>query len=209
MRRALTSMIFVLACGGATVGGTDASTDVAKVDAKGDASSVRVPVHHRATASNCPTDRGPGPPTQPYPQNESNGCTSDSDCTAGVNGRCFPKEGLVGPGGCSYDACSNDSMCGAMTPCACRASATDDTANVCDTGGNCAIDSDCGLGGYCSPSATSCGLAPYFCHTQADECIDDTDCPSPNPASCASYSTCAYDPQVQHWACTQFVCCPP
>ncbi len=199
------SIAFVVACSGGTVGGTDAATDV-KIDAKADA-AVRVPLYHRATASDCPADRGAGPPTQPYPQNESHGCASDSDCTAGPNGRCFPNEGLVGPGGCSYDACSNDSACGATTPCVCRASATDNTANVCDTGGNCAVDSDCGPNGYCSPSASSCGLAPYFCHTRFDECIDDSDCPSPDPASCASYSSCAFDSQV--WVCTQFVCCLP
>jgi hypothetical protein len=208
MLRKAPFIAFVVACGGGVVGGTDASTTDAKSDAKNGDASTRVPAKHRATPQACPTDRGAGPAPQPYPQNQSNGCTSDADCTAGVNGRCFPNEGLVGPGGCSYDACSN-AMCGATTPCTCRASATDNTANVCDTGGNCAVDSDCGPGGYCSPSASGCGMAPYFCHTPSDGCIDDSDCPAPDPASCASFSTCAFDPQQQHWACTQFVCCPP
>ena len=80
----------------------DASTvDSGKADSaradSGDAGN-RIPLHHRATDVPCPTQRGPGPPTQPYSQ--GNGCLQDSDCTAGKNGRCFPFEGLVGPGGC-------------------------------------------------------------------------------------------------------------
>ncbi len=184
------------------------ASDVGKVDSAKDAD---IPIHHRPTAASCPTERGPGPPTQPYPQGQANGCTSDSDCTAGQNGRCFPFEGLVGPGGCSYDQCFTDSTCGTETPCICRPSATDHTANVCDPGGKCAVDSDCGPGGYCSPSASSCGMAAYFCHTPSDACINDSDCPSVDAGalSCPTFSPCAYDPQLQHWACTQLTCCPP
>jgi hypothetical protein len=185
---------------------TDAHVDAAKADAG-------VPVDHRTTAASCPTERGPGPPTQPYPQGQANGCVSDSDCTAGTNGRCFPSEGLVGPGGCSYDECFTDSDCGPATPCVCRASATDDTANVCDHGGSCAVDSDCGPGGYCSPSVSGCGNspAPYFCHTPYDTCIDDADCPTfdADASSCPTFSSCAYDPQAKFWACIQLTCCLP
>ena len=198
-------------CGELAPNAGDAAADAAKVDSA-KAADAAVPLKHRATADSCPTERGPGPPTQPYPQGQAAGCASDSDCTAGENGRCFPFEGLVGPGGCSYDECFTDSACGVKTPCVCRASATDNTANVCDPGGNCAVDSDCGPGSYCSPSASSCwNLAPYFCHTASDTCIDDTDCPPGDPggAGCPIVSSCAYDPQLQHWACTQFICCPP
>ena len=200
------------ACGnGDVVSGRDAgANDAAKVDsAKG--GDAAVPIDHRSTATPCPTERGPGPPTQPYPQGQSSGCTSDSDCTAGDNGRCFPFEGLVGPGGCSYDACFSDSTCGPTTPCVCRASATDNAANVCDPGGNCAVDSDCGPDGYCSPSVSSCGSALYFCHTPNDACINDADCPSVDAgvSSCQTVSSCAYDPTVLRWTCTEFTCCLP
>ena len=204
--------VLALACGTVDVP-PDAGDAAVNVDAakKNDAG---VPLNHRATAAACPTDRGPGPPTQPYPQGQTSGCASDSDCTAGQNGRCFPFEGLVGPGGCSYDQCFEDSACGAKTPCICRASATDNAANVCDPGGNCAVDSDCGPGGYCSPSVSAClwnSPAPYFCHTPADGCINDSDCPSVDAGtgSCSTFSTCAYDPQAGYWGCTQLTCCLP
>ncbi len=73
---------------------------------------AKVPLQHRSTSASCPSQRGPGPscappfvqanPTRPA---FASTCASDSQCTAGVNGRCFPFEGLVGPGGCSYDEC--------------------------------------------------------------------------------------------------------
>jgi len=126
-----------------------------------------------------------------------------------MNGRCFPWEGLVSEGGCSYDECFADSGCGAGTPCICRSSATDNSANVCDVGGNCAVDSDCGKGGYCSPS-----VGGYFCHTVADLCVNDSDCPSPDAgtdttSTCTSYTACAYSSQSIRWECTQVYECPP
>jgi hypothetical protein len=72
--------------------------------------------------------------------------------------------------------------------------------------GNCQIDSDCGAGGFCSPSVapTSCfGLAGYYCHTRADQCTDDSDC---NPTG---GSQCMYDVSAQRWQCQQtmeFLC---
>jgi hypothetical protein len=177
-----------------------------------------VPLHHRATAACCPSQRGPGPPNQPYPLGiasplapDAGGCTSDSQCKGGVNGRCFPFEGLVGSGGCSYDECFTDSTCGSRTPCLCRNSSTDNSTNSCDPGGNCAIDSDCGPGGYCSPSWESCQGPTYYCHTALDTCINDADCPSIDAGafSCPNLARCAYDPQAKHWACTHLVCCPP
>jgi hypothetical protein len=177
----------------------------------------RVPLYHRASRC-CSSQRGPGPAPQPYPADiaaiGANGgvaCSSDSQCLNGTNGRCFPFEGLVGPGGCSYDECSTDSDCPSATPCTCRSTPTDNAATVCAPGGNCAVDADCGPGGYCSPSEDSCyGPSPYFCHTAFDTCIDDVDCPPVNGGVPAVTSAaCAYDAQAQHWACTQRVCYPP
>jgi hypothetical protein len=205
----LVVVVALVACGGETEPPPDASLDaLAKTDSSKPDASTRVPLDHRATAVACPSARGSGPPTQPYPQKQSNGCSSDSDCTAGKNGRCFPSEPLVSGGGCSYDECFVDSDCATKTPCACRASSTDNAANVCDPGGNCAVDSDCGPNGYCSPSVSACGgPAPYFCHTPADECIDDSDCPPATSTGCETTAFCAFD--TQRWSCTQLTCCPP
>jgi hypothetical protein len=182
-------------------------------------SDAEVPLYHRATAACCPSQRGPGPANQPYPPGvasflaaDAGGCTSDSDCTDGVNGRCFPFEGAVGAGGCSYDDCFTDSNCGSATPCLCRSSSADNSANVCDPGGNCAVDSDCGPGSYCSPSPESCyGPSPYYCHTSSDTCVNDADCPfiDAGECCCPTVASCVYSPQAQRWACNQLVCCPP
>ncbi len=216
--------------------GRDASFSVA-CDPAPDAGAppqgdAAVPLNHRAAPACCSSQRDSGPPGQPYRPGyasslapDAGGCTSDSDCTAGVNGRCFPFEGIFGPGGCSYDECFTDSTCGSKTPCSCRSyfssptlGGPDNGANVCVPGGNCAVDSDCGPGGFCSPSQSDrCLYDPhYYCHTALDTCENDSDCPAAPPecndagqCGCPTYSVCAYDTQAQHWACKQGVCCPP
>jgi hypothetical protein len=223
--------IFTAACSGNTTLATSGTSGDARDSGSSDACApascesslvdaataldgdARVPLHHRPTPASCPSERGPGPAGQPYPSGVASTCTSDSQCTAGVNGRCFPFEGLVGNGGCSYDECSTDSDCGSGVTCLCRGSSADNSANVCVGGGNCVLDSDCGPGGYCSPSVEQdCRLTtPYFCHTAMDTCTDDSDCPSVDagPVPCGALTTCAFDPQEQRWACTQLTCCLP
>jgi hypothetical protein len=194
---------------------------------------ARVPLQHRSTSTSCPSQRGPAPQfcnngvpctSQPYPSSPYSTCSSDSQCTGGLNG-CFP-ETMFTAGGCSYDECSTDSACGARTPCLCRSSSTDNSANVCDVGGNCAVDSDCGPGGYCSPSIETCystnpeavvegsnlgGPNPYYCHTASDLCINDSDCEvdagTATGTSCPTYTHCAYSVQDTRWECTQLSCC--
>jgi len=197
-------------------GPPDAATrmDAPGSDGPSTAGDAKVPLQHRSTPASCPSQRGPGPSCA---GTMCSSCSSDSQCTAGVNGRCFPWEGLVGPGGCSYDECLTDSDCGARTPCLCRSSSTDNSANVCDVGGNCAVDSDCGPGGYCSPSAQVApnqptnvcwGSTPYYCHTASDLCINESDCAPPDagpPTPFPTY-TCAYNPQDNRWECTQAFC---
>jgi hypothetical protein len=189
-----------------------------------------VPLNHRAAPACCPAQRGPAPSGQPYPtcmagqgcaSNVATTCSSDSECTSGANGRCFPFEGLVGPGGCSYDECFTDSNCGSKTPCVCRSGSTDTTANVCDVGSNCAVDADCGPGGFCSPSVQGLpdrtpnvcwGSRPYFCHTASDLCVNDSDCgPSDagEPTPGVPGSVCAYNPQDSRWECTMAGCFLP
>ncbi|HEY1695248.1 MAG TPA: hypothetical protein VGG39_23935 [Polyangiaceae bacterium] len=224
MRRATFLLVlvtgFLAACGGksraVTDGGTSTVTDggascePAFLEAgTGVAGDAEVPLVHRAVPSCCPTARGPAPPTQPYGPGVASTCSSDSECTSGAEGRCFPAEGLVGPGGCSYDECLTDSDCSGA-PCVCRTSASDDSANVCAPGGNCALDSDCGPGGFCSPSQLCYGALAYYCHTASDACINDADCPPVDAGGgCDVPQNCVYDPQAQHWACSHQACCPP
>lgn len=199
----------------------DASTMMAEGSADGSGvEDGEVPLNHRADASACPVQRGSISP-QPCDAAECAGdCTSDSDCEAGVNGRCG-----LGPSGppyyaCGYDECLQNSDCDAEAPCLCRPSGTSIYANICLSGGNCAADSDCGPGGYCSPSALGCVCLStalcgdsgacyaggqqfpcacgdacghgYFCHTPRDVCVNDSDCPA---------GGCNYDPGNQRWEC--------
>jgi hypothetical protein len=171
----------------------------------------QAPIHHRPSAVQCPSQRAPGPSCA---NTMCSTCSSDSQCEAGVNGRCFPWEGLVGPGGCSYDECFTDLNCGSKIPCLCRSSSTDNSANVCNVAGNCAVDSDCGPCGYCSPSVqivpsqppnVCWGLSPYYCHTTSDLCTNDSDCAPPDagPPTPFPTDTCAYNPEDNRWECTK------
>jgi hypothetical protein len=177
---------------------------------------AEIPMYHRAAPSCCPTERGPAPGTQPYGPNMANGCTTDSQCTQGLDGRCFPFGGLVWTGGCSYDECLTDSDCPSGAPCICRTSASDVSPNICAAGSNCVLDSDCGPGGFCSPSVFCDARLPgwpaygYYCHTAADTCINDMDCPPiDSGGGCSIPSACLYDTQAKHWACNDQPCCPP
>lgn len=107
---------------------------------------------------------------------------------------------------CSYDNCGSDAECtldgGGKRACACREEGGQG-ANVC-LGGSCAIDMDC-PGNYCSPSQGTCGqyggTIGYFCHSAADECVDDTDCKFP-----VVEGTCRFNPQVGHFRCEDSQC---
>jgi hypothetical protein len=211
--------------GQAGVGGGLQTTGGA--NSSGGTGSGNVPLQHRSTSASCPSQRGPGPSCVDTMCSTS--CSSDSQCIDGVNGRCFPWKGLISSGGCAYDECFTDSNCGAKTPCICRSSSTDNSANMCDVGGNCAVDSDCGPGGYCSPSMETCnstnpearvegwyfgGPNPYYCHTASDLCINDSDCASLDAGtattpSCPTSTPCAYNAQHNRWECTELVCCLP
>jgi hypothetical protein len=179
----------------------------------GSANGVEIPVYHRPAPACCPAQRGPAPSGQPYGTGYADGCSSDAECTAGKNGICLPFEGLLGPGGCSYDECSTDSDCPTGQPCQCRTDATDNEATYCGPAGNCLVDADCGPGGYCSPSADcgSYGEGTFYCHTAADTCVNDADCSLTDAGTdgCEQIAACQYDPTAQHWACHQQACCPP
>jgi hypothetical protein len=190
----------------------------------GDRGQGRTPLYHRATSSTCPSQRGPGassiiengmpgfPPCPTPPPATSVCCSSDSQCGGGTNGRCTTAGGRGG-NECSYDNCFTDSQCPSGVPCLCRSSPTDNARNTCAPAGNCRVDSDCGRGGYCSPSpsaeAQECGnvnpySGPFYCHTASDTCIDSGDC-----LADAGFVACVYDPQTRHWACSPPTFCPP
>lgn len=96
--------------------------------------------------------------------------------------------------------CSQDSDCPNNEACFCVTSQT----GICISGGNCRIDSDCGPGGFCSPSVFASGSAPpwsfgdgFYCHTSQDSCLNDSDCGDGN--------MCAYNLTGKEWECTRFV----
>lgn len=132
---------------------------------------MEVPTQHRAVSAACPTN----PP--------------GTDCDAGLSAGCGPH-------------CASDSDCSPNQVCTCDGTAFgwshQSRGNIC-VPSNCRTDADC-ASGYCSPSidvnmGPFYGVAGYYCHSCADECINDSDCPSPN-------GHCAYDPTVSHWVCT-------
>jgi hypothetical protein len=171
----------------------DGSADAADA---GESGAGRVPVNHRPSDAQCATTPPPGDCAGPYPDA---GCASDGVCTeAGTNGRCInPGGGPAAPCFCTYDKCSGDTDCPSGQTCACHgAPYTDSAGNAC-VKGNCRVDADCGAGGYCSPSSDTsiCGdsLAGYYCHTAADLCVDDSDCPES--------SGCVYSTTDSRWEC--------
>ncbi len=220
---ATVAMLAMLGCSSTVVAVGDASTDVALADTPvadrplTDAPVMdappavdvpptrRVPLRHRASAVACSTERpasscmaGMGPPVD---------CTADSQCTMGVNGRCVgnPHDGCR----CNYDLCNNDGQCSAGGPCECRlASRGASGANVC-MAGNCQVDANCGAEGYCSPSLGSCGdfggTVGYYCHTPADECIDDADCLG-DAGFLGQRPYCMFAREVGRWVCSNQGC---
>ena len=167
--------------------------------------SGRIPAQHRAAATACSMTRPPGP------SGIANGtCQMDSDCvdgTKGQNGRCvFSRIGAI----CSYDECFDDSTCGGKV-CLCRPSGETSAtvqANHCLVQGGCRTDSDCGSGGACSPSFSTCGaytgVVAYYCHTPTDSCLDDSDCPAVDGGGGPGY--CMFSPEGGKWICGYSQC---
>ncbi len=135
------------------------ATRVDVADLQCNAAVARTPQRHRPAGSVCPKERAPKTPTVASACPDGGvsptlicQCSSDSDCTKGPNGRCgqwIPPPILA----CSYDECFDDSDCRSGSLCQCRPSSSSSAPNRCVKAGNCTVDSDCGPGGYCSPSA--------------------------------------------------------
>jgi hypothetical protein len=139
---------------------------------------IRVPTYHRPEDSQCATPR-PAGTCAVVGTEVTFTCASDGDCIdGGADGRCTSSGG--GPAGCfcTYDACQTDADCATNELCVCHGSAYAHGGNQC-LPGNCRVDSDCGAGGDCSPAhgTSNCGyVSGYYCHTQSDECTNDSDC---------------------------------
>lgn len=189
--------LFAVACGGTV------STDTG---GNGENKVQRVPAVHRSEATPCDTTRPPSVPVSGSTLWAE--CTSDADCTAGSNGRCTRV--AVSGWECTYDACFSDTDC--LDPsadiriCACENGFRSDN-NVCLSQGDCHTDSECGEKGYCSPSLGTCGnfspFEAFYCHTSADECVDDEDC---GGSGNTEDSYCAYSTLKGHWACSTSFC---
>jgi hypothetical protein len=128
-------------------------------------------------------------------------CELDTDCTAGVDGRCTRSNGCS----CTYDECASDAACATGQLCDCR-DAWDGSSTCLPT--NCRTDSDCGSCGYCSPTFGSCGkyegVTGWACHTAQDTCTNDSDCQTVDGGFVTAY--CAYQPELGHWACSISQC---
>ena len=125
-------------------------------------------------------------------------CNSNGDCTAGMDGRCVGTI-LTGQCSCTYDACFADAeRCPTGSVCACSGVFS---GNACVTG-NCRVDSDCGAGGFCSPTVAPCtgAVEGYFCRTQKDSCTDDKDS--------GDAAHCSRDPSTGVWGCQSLDGCP-
>jgi hypothetical protein len=103
--------------------------------------------------------------------------------------------------------CFKDGDCGGKGTCNC-----DTRGNYC-LPGNCRVDADCGKGGFCSPSWALCSLhgpyrpLGYYCHTAADECMRDEDCPRPKKEGYGPSSTrCTYSQPLGRWTCMSEIC---
>jgi hypothetical protein len=188
----------VSGCGGQVTSRGTSSSESRDAAPNDGVQSLREPAIHRDAGAPCPAERGPGCPSVGL-CSIGGDCASDTDCNAGLNGRCITN--LPWPLACSYDTCASDSDCPARTPCQCRSTASDLAPNECVADSTCAVDSDCGPQGFCSPSGTC--TVTYHCHTAADTCVDDGDCSSNGQAP-----MCLYDTASGHWACAARPSCP-
>jgi hypothetical protein len=237
-------VMWALGCNGTVAIRPDGGTANCQQSPDGAVSAARVPVSHRPTGSTCPRARGPETPTAVAMRSDggvceadggscmAGSCAMDSDCTQGSNGRCGDLGSPIAYLTCSYDECFSDSECDAAVPCECRPSSSSNVANRCVTGGNCRVDSDCGSGGYCSPSLvdTDCscpmsvgcddaggcweGSTRVPCDCQSgDSCGHGYYCHTPcdtcvDDSDCGLTATCNYDVIRHLWGCSTASACP-
>jgi len=196
---------------GSSSGGSSGSGSSSGASSSGSSSggTPRVPIYHRPSDAQCLAPAAPG--TCGGSGNLSTfQCTSDPQCAdAGPTGRCSSDAPAPFAGcHCTYDACASDGDCPSGQLCACHGSAfLYGEGNECMPG-DCRVDSDCGPGGYCSPSQSTggCGgLAGYYCHTAGDQCVDDSDCPMPDAQP--AVPACMYSSAAGYWQCAAAPLC--
>jgi len=182
--------------------GSDAGSDTSTGNDTDAGPTPGVPLNHRPNDAQCLQSPAAGTCQAP-PEDAGFGCSADSQCTSGTNGRC---QNNLGPAGCSctYDTCASDSACPTGDLCVCHGSPYAYGAGNTCMPGNCRIDSDCGAQGYCSPAhgtANCGGVSGYYCHTPSDECVNDTDCSTGNP------SACTWSSSLSRWTCQEMIEC--
>lgn len=196
MKRLVLILMLMLACkrDDATIDKDDPPTTKKPKKPIVDEKPLKVAVKHRAAHVVCskadtPSTKvltyGPRMPIPPGPP-----CKTKADCTTGKNGRCAL-------GNCTYDGCYEDSDCGKGV-CECQ---QEGARGYFCRAGDCAVDGDCGAGGFCSPTwSTSCGafsgIIGYYCHTKEDDCTNDDEC-----VKAGAKGYCAYDSEKKHWRC--------
>jgi hypothetical protein len=185
------------------------------------ADASRIPVSHRPSTT-CPahpagTSTAPACMAMPADSGLYGQCATDSDCTSGINGRCicqYPPDDAGAPYlRCAYDRCGSDNDCSGQV-CGCGVDIGSPSATHALFGqyacipGQCHADSDCGDGGYCSPSLSPCGfVADFACHTAQDECVNDTDCTAEVSLD-GGVAACVYKDGRGYWTCSQVNACP-
>lgn len=198
--RSLVVAMLLVGCGGRVI---EASAQDGGVDASADAPALpHAPAKHRATAIDCaepPLPPDPDLSAHSFGPSASFSCKTHTDCTAYEDGRCvaFDTSPPTERGGtrCIYSVCNSDADCDSDA-CECGT-----VANRC-VPGNCRVDSDC-ASGFCSPSFDMCSheVTGYWCHTAADECIDDGDCDASH-----FLNHCVADPTTARWTCPRATC---
>jgi hypothetical protein len=187
------------------------------------AEAGRAPAQHRPSGVTCPSVRGAGISSAPC--SGVGECSSDTECAAGVQGRCINDPAFSCATWCSYDECSSDTSCDNRHVCLCRTSAQDNAPNLCTQQGDCVVDTDCGADGYCSPSELPTGSGiqtfdpnqPVECDCMVSSLCDGGLCCRQHfgrgyfchdardecldDGDCPSGARCSFDLTSQHFAC--------
>jgi hypothetical protein len=211
-----------LHCGGSTItaGNPDGGVPAVGPPPGPPPAPLGPPDGHRVSADACPTTRSAGVALDAGSPDSGGfiySCANDSQCTMGTNGRCLPPMSNAGYY-CSYDECTTDDNCATAHLCACGTplgiNGSDGmpmrSGNRC-LPSNCRVDSDCGPGGYCSPTVDpGCGprygTTGYYCHTASDACTTDAQCQDAGATVGPGPGFCAYDPAAGQWACHYGFC---
>jgi hypothetical protein len=192
--------------------GSSARDGTAGVGGSAGSRAMVTPSEHRATSMVCsaaPADAAlpgqgydgsagnpadAGEPAQSYDgsaggsvsSDDGGFCSTPDTCPACANGlqrRCITGGGTLSHNFCGCDECNSDQDCSPTTVCNCGGTRGQQGSfgNQCIPA-NCRVDSDCGPGGFCSPSWFSyfgyMVIDGYYCHTPRDQCLNDADCPT-------------------------------